>query len=319
MNDNNEANTQTNYVDPRTVEAQVIGELRKDKIGKPILVVEMFVLFAIVLIALPIVTNMMNNENSFLYKLFNPSASVAPTPTIPEERPEFLDGSKLQSLASSTTMKYDNVVMKNFALKGKVIDCDIYSYNGVLNLDQENIFLEVYSSSTNNLIAAVKLTGTYDNQVQSVSLTAANLSFNANYSYVGKIVEMADKDYPAVVVNSDESGIGSFTCTMDNRTIEYIFKNGYLINIKDNVRIKLADQKDNTSYLNLKKSYEDKVAKLGTISEVEEVADGFVFNANINLETTKIPTNINDYNYYSLDTEAKIIHYTMRGKGFDCK
>lgn len=319
MNDNNENNTQTNYVDPRTVEAEVIGELRKDKIGKPILVIEMFVLFAIVLIALPIVTNMMNNENSFLYKLFNPGTSVIPGPVIPSDKPEFLDGSALQSLAVTTTMKYENIVMKNFALKGTNINCDMYSYNGVLNLDEESYFLEVYSSSTNNLVAAVKLTGTYDNQVQSVSLTAANLSFNANYSYVGKIVHMQDKDYPDVVVNSDESGIGSFECTMDNRTIEYTFKNHYLINIQDIVRVNLADQKDNTSYLNLKKSYEDKALKLGTISEVEEVADGFVFTANINLEKTKVPNNINDYNYYDLDTEAKIIHYTMRGKGFDCK
>lgn len=319
MNDNNDTNTQTNNVDPRTVEAQVIGELRKDKIGKPILVVEMFILFAIVLIALPIVTNMMNNENSFLYKLFNPGTTVIPDPATPQEKPEFLDGSTLQSLSTSTTMKFENVVMKNFALKGTNIECDMYSYNGVLNLDEENMFLEVYSSSTNNLVAAVKLTGTYDNQVQSVSLTAANLSFNANYSYVGKIVEMQDKDYPDVVISSDESGIGSLTCTMDNRTIEYTFKNSYLINIQDSVRVKLADQKDNTSYLNLKKSYEDKALKLGSISEVEEVADGFVFNANIDLEATKVPSNITDYNYFDLDTEAKIIHYTMRGKGFDCK
>lgn len=319
MNDNNDNNTQTNYVDPRTVNAQVIGELRKDKIGKPILVVEMFVLFAIVLIALPIVTNMMSDENSFLYKLFNPSTNVIQPSTTPEERPEFLDGSTLQSLASSTTMKYENVVMKNFALKGTKIECDMYSYNGVLNLDKENLYLEVYSSSTNNLVSAVKLTGTFDNQVQSVSLTAANLSFNANYSYVGKIVEMQDKDYPDVTINSDESGIGSFTCTMDNRTIEYTFKNNYLININDSVRVILSEQKDSTSYLNSKKSYEDKALKLGSISEVEEVADGFLFNANINLETMKIPTNINDYNYFDLDTEARIIHYTMRGKGFDCK
>lgn len=318
MNDNNDDKTQTNYVDPRTVQAEVIGELRKDKIGKPILVVEMFVLFAIVLIALPIVTNMMNNENSFLYKLLNPSPNVA-TPQPIEERPEFLDGSVLQSLASSTTMKYENVVMKNFQLNGTLINCEMYSYNGVLNLDKENLFLEVYSSSTNNLVAAVKLTGTYDNQVKSVSLKADDLSFNANYSYVGKIVNMEDKDYPDIVVNSDESGIGSFVCTMDNRTIEYVFKNNYLIRIQDSVRVILSEQKDNTSYLNLKKSYEDKALKLGTISEVEEVADGFVFNANIDLETMKLPTNINDYNYYDLDTEARIIHYTMRGKGFDCK
>ena len=58
-----------NAVDPRTVNAEVIGELRKDKIGRPILVLEIFGLFIIVLIALPIVTSMLNDENSALYQL----------------------------------------------------------------------------------------------------------------------------------------------------------------------------------------------------------------------------------------------------------
>lgn len=32
-----------------------------------------------------------------------------------------------------------------------------------------------------------------------------------------------------------------------------------------------------------------------------------------------VPTTVVDYEYYVLDTEAKIIHYALEGKGFDCE
>lgn len=309
------------YVDPRTIEAEVIGELRKDKIGRPILVVQMFVIFGIVLIGLPIVTNLMNDQSSFLYKIFNKNGVPADTPITPVDDPknEFLNGGEEQQLASSTNMKYENIVMRNFSLSGNYVNCEIYSYNGVLNLDKESYFLEIYSSGTKNKIAAVKLVGTYDNQVQKASFTAHNLSFNGSYSYVGKIVEMKDADYPSYTVNSDESGLGSFVCSMDGREIEYTFKNNYLIGIKDNAKFVLSEQKDSQSYLNLKKIYEDKAESLKPYAEVEEVADGFVFTSILDLEKYKVPQNVVDYDYYPLDTEAKVINYTLTGKGFDCK
>lgn len=320
-NQERQVTNQENYVDPRTIEAEVIGELRKDKIGRPMLVVQMFVIFGIVLIALPIITNMLNDQSSFLYKMFNKDNIIVDggSDSPSEEKETFLDGKEQQQLVSSTNMKYENIVMRNFSLSGNYINCEMYSYNGVLNLDKESYYLEVYSSSSNNLIAAVKLTGTFDNQVQKVALTANNLSFNGNYSYVGKIVEMTNNDYPSVNIPSDESGLGSLTCTMNGRTLDYTFKNNYLISIKDNVKVVLNEQKDDTAYLNLKKTYEDKAGYLGTRAEVEEVADGFVFTANINLENYKIPSTVVDYNYYELDTEAKVINYALTGKGFDCK
>ena len=319
-NQENKETNQNNYTDPRTINAEVIGELRKDKIGKPILVVEMFIIFGIVLIGLPIINSLMNNQNSFLYKLIHPSEGInINTPATPTEKDEFLNGAEEQQLASATIMKYENIVMKNFSLKGNNINCDIYSYNGVLNLDEENYFLEVYSSSSNNLIASVKLTGTYDHQSQSVSLTANKLSFNGNYSYVGKIVKKNLNDFPSFNVTSDESGIGSMVCKMNNRTLKYTFKNNYLIGINDSYRILLNEQKDSTAYLNLKKQYEDKANSLGTNAEVEEVADGFVFNANIDLEKYKVPNTVVDYDYYPLDTEAKVINFTLEGKGYDCE
>lgn len=317
---NSNVTDQTSYVDPRTIEAEIIGELRKDKIGRPILVVQMFIIFGIVLISLPIFTSLLNNPSSFLYKMFNSNGiSDAPVTPSDDKREEFLNGGVEQQLASSTNMKFENIVMRNFTLNGNYLNCEMYSYNGVLNLDKENYFLEIYSSGSKNKIASVKLVGSFDNQVQKVSLTANQLSFNGNYSYVGKIVEMKDADYPSYTVPSDESGVGSMICSMDGRSIEYTFKNNYLISIKDNVKVVLSEQKDSQSYLNLKKSYEDKANNLGVNAEVEEVADGFSFTSVLDLENYKVPSSVVDYNYYLLDTEAKVINYTLNGKGFDCK
>lgn len=317
---NSNVTDQTSYVDPRTIEAEIIGELRKDKIGRPILVVQMFIIFGIVLISLPIFTSLLNNPSSFLYKMFNSNGiSDAPVTPSDDKREEFLNGGVEQQLASSTNMKFENIVMRNFTLNGNYLNCEMYSYNGVLNLDKENYFLEIYSSGSKNKIASVKLVGSFDNQVQKVSLTANQLSFNGNYSYVGKIVEMKDADYPSYTVPSDESGVGSMVCSMDGRSIEYTFKNNYLIGIKDNVKVVLSEQKDSQAYLNLKKSYEDKANNLGVNAEVEEVADGFSFTSVLDLENYKVPSSVVDYNYYLLDTEAKVINYTLNGKGFDCK
>ncbi len=268
---NSNVTDQTSYVDPRTIEAEIIGELRKDKIGRPILVVQMFIIFGIVLISLPIFTSLLNNPSSFLYKMFNSNGiSDAPVTPSDDKREEFLNGGVEQQLASSTNMKFENIVMRNFTLNGNYLNCEMYSYNG-------------------------------------------------NYSYVGKIVEMKDADYPSYTVPSDESGIGSMICSMDGRSIEYTFKNNYLISIKDNVKVVLSEQKDSQAYLNLKKSYEDKANNLGVNAEVEEVADGFSFTSVLDLENYKVPSSVVDYNYYLLDTEAKVINYTLNGKGFDCK
>ena len=317
---NNNPENQNTFEDQRNVHAEVIGELRKDKIGKPILVIEIAVLFAIVLVALPIVNKMMNDENSTLYKLINgtPSSIVSPTPT-PSTNNEFSDASKPQPLSTSTRMKMENIIMQNFTTSGSTIKCQMYSYNGVINLDEKEYYLEVYSSS-NQLLAAVKLTGSLDIDTKDVELTSSKLNFNSEYTYSAKIVHMKEDDYPAVTISSDESGIGSLTCTLKNSTIEYVFKNNYLISINDTTTYAIADY-SNQEYLNFKRLYDSKAQALGDIASVTEVENGFTFRANINLEDPafKMPSAVNDYNYYAMDTEAKVVSYSQIGKGYDCK
>lgn len=320
MNDNQELKDENsnNYVDPRNINAEVIGELRKDKIGKPVLVVEIFLLFAIVLIALPIVSNMLNDENSFLYKMIYGSSVNVNIPN-PSSNSEYADGSAIQPLALSTKMKYENIVMQNFSLTSNSVKCEIYSYNGQINLDEKEYYLEIYSSS-NSLIASAKLVGMLDVDITEIELKTNNLRFNNDYNYFAKIVSMSDDDYPEITLSTDESGIGSITCSLNNQNIEYIFKNGYLIRINDKLKVNLTDYTDQ-EYLNIKGKYDDKVKNFAGLAKLEEVNDGFIFSANIDLEVPDytIPDSIADNNYYKMDTEAKIVHYAQTGKGFDCK
>lgn len=311
---NDSQNNQNN--DFKNVNAVVIGELRKDKIGRPILVAELFVIILIVMISLPFLSSMLDDENSSLYKLLHGSSTpVVQTPT---NKSEYSDARVKQPLNSQTSMKYGSLILKKFVLSRDKINVTISSYNGILNLDEEAYYLNLYSSS-DNLLAHIKLVGEYDNSEKQVSLTSSGLSFNSDMSYKGMVVEMKDSDYPNVSMETDETGIGSFICKKDNRSIEYIFKNNYLIGIKDNVIVNISSQETTDDYLNLKRIYDEKASSLGSVATNEEGIDGFTFSANMDLENYRIPDGIKDYEYYALDTEAKIVHYTETGKGFDCE
>lgn len=311
---------QEQRVDPRNIEAEVIGELRKEKIGKPTLAIEMLLLLIVVLVSLPVINKMFNDETSDLYKIIHPNTgnSEPTNPNTPKE--EFLDGSELQLLASSTTMKFENLVIKKLITNGNSIECIMYSYNGIINLDEEPLYLEIYSTSE-QLIASVKLTGTLDYQETSKVLTANGLSFNNTLKYFAKIVRMTDGMYPSVTMEEDENGIGSFTCTLDNRSIKYTFKNGYLLSVNDEEKIGYETYPTNDEYLAVLKQYRTKVTNLGEeYAKVEETESGFTYTALLDYESGyRLPSSVDDYNYYSGDSEAKIIHYAQSGKGFDCK
>lgn len=316
MNNNGEKQNNNEVTDMRNVNAEVIGELRKEKIGRPILVIELLVMFLVVMIALPFVRNMMNDETSFVYKFLHKTPST-PVTVNPVKR-EYEDGSQKQTLNSQTSMKFENLILKKFILSGNKINVTLSSYNGILNLDEKTYYLELYSNS-DQLLAAIKLTGSYDNSEKAVDLTSYGLSFNTNLNYKGMVVEMKDEDYPEVTLSSDETGIGSLVCKMNDREIEYTFKNNNLIGINDTYSVKLSEQKDSQEYLNLKRIYDEKASSLGRVASNEEDDNGFTFKAVMNLERFTIPTSVKDYSYYNLNTQAKVISYAQTGKGYDCK
>lgn len=305
-------NNQDNEKNYQNVEAEVLGELRKEKIGQPGIALVMLVLFVTIIVALPFINSMITEEDGFIYKLLNKNKV---TTSLVEPEDKYLDASELQILSSTTKMIYNNlIVMKDFSITEDSINCIMSSYNNVLTLDSQEYYFEIYSSNK-ELVSYVKLTGTFDNSEKNVELKN-NLSFNSNRSYYGKIVLLKNNDYPDVTLNSDESGIAELKCSNDRETLEYTFENGYLIGIQDIVDVNF---KGNDIYQKELGDYKEKANALGTIASVSENSVGFSFKAIIDLNTYHVPASVVDFNYFKLNSEAKIVKYNIEGKGFECK
>ena len=309
-------NVNVNKVDPKTVQPVVLGQLRTEKIGNPSLLFAFVAIIAVVLILLPIGTKLLQQPNSFLYKLVYPNAPVV----IEEKNNEVLDGKIINKLTQSTKIKAYDIVLSNFVLSQGQVKCNISSFSGVLNLDEKEIYLEIYSSKEGSLMGQVKLVGNdYDNQETSITLYNRNLNFNPTLPYYGKIVEMNESMYPSYDVSADETGFGTLTCKRDTRTIEYKFKNNYLIGMSDTVTYKKKNYKD-ADYLNLYTEYVNKAVLIGPeYANVNEEEEGFTFRSNLSLETYEYAPTFNDNNYYKADVLAKVIVYAQTGKGYDCK
>ena len=309
-----------NTVDAKSIKPEVLGHLRTEKIGNPSMLIAFIAIIVIVLLLLPIGSSMLQNPKSPLYKLLYGGTDVVVDEN--NTKDEFDDGSSIQLLDSSSNIKYGNLILKNFSLAVGEIQCDIYSYNGILDLDSDSIFMNIYSTNEeSSLIGHIKLTGKdYDSTTTRVAFYNPKLKFNQTHSYYGKLTTLkSEADYPSYTVSSDESGIGSVTCKRNTREIEYVFENNYLISINDTVKEKVKNY-SSKNYLLLLKEYQDKADILGiNYASVTEEEEGFTYLSKINLKGYSYPSNFDDTNYYKENTLAKVIVYSQEGKGYDCE
>ena len=311
--------TQEPAQDPRLIQPEIIGELRKEKIGKPILVIELFLLFGIVFASLPFIHGQLNDENSMLYKLVHGEpigGTVVTTTKAATPGEEYLDGTKLNLLQSDSKIKFKNFVLKDFKINNNSISVVLFALSGTVNLNESEYYLEV-SSTSGNILASLKLMGEIDNVEVEKVLDTGKVSFNNTLSYQGRIVEMKDNDYPEVSLSQDELGNAAMVCKKNNRKITYAFKNSYLVKINDEETAKSSD----SNYINLLDAARKKANQLGTeVASVEEVGNGYKYVANIDLSGDyKIPNTVKDYDYYPANTLAKKISYAQKGKGYDCE
>ena len=321
-NQNNQQENPNQVTDMRSVQPEVIGHLRKDKIGNPGLAITLCVVFIACLISLPLV-NKIIQSNSFLSTLFGVSQTVeggnGGSITNPDPVVSYADGSKNQLLTPVMKMKVDNVVMSGFSIGDNKVTCNISSYNGTIDLDSEDYYLMVVSNSGADL-GYIKLTGYYDFSEKEVTLSSSKINFNPSISYSGRIVKLTEEEYPEFKVDANDEGIGTLSCTKDNRTLTYTFRNNKLISFDDQQVVKTSSFNSIEEYAKEKGKFDDKVTILGkNVATVEEGTEGFAFRASYNLESYTIPDKIEDLNYYKLNTDAKIINFVLVSKGYDCK
>lgn len=217
-------------------------------------------------------------------------------------------------ISDSLEITFDSFKINNIKKENNKISMDIVNTsNEILDLSKDNYFINMYSESK-TLLKRVML----GDVIVSVG-NAYTVSYDTDENvYMLSVYNLSKKDYPAYVVTSDESNMGTLTCTKEYEKIDYLTNNNkvYAINLLNEVSS--SDTNFNTLYATyqaMKNTY-DSVE--GISSSLDVINNVLTFRSIINLNVV-LDGSINLKSYYPKDTDAKVIYFEMTSMGYTCK
>lgn len=290
----------------------VLGTLKKEKSSKPVFVFIVLGILIASVFAIPYVEDYLQDPDTLIGKIYT---SIFGEEEIDEEE-TIISEDSLFILNNQTNINFNNLNLTNISLSNQTITYNLKARNNILNLDDDNYYLEIYGSNK-NLLERIKLSGNLTSSLEERTFTFHDLRFNSGISYYGKLIILKDEEYEEIVLSTDESGIASITCQKSGDKYEYIFEN-YLLKRINHTFI-YADTSNLDFYLALFEEYTNltnNINSLGSTTSINENNEGFIFVANLDLEN--LENNLNNSYYYSFNKQAKIINYDMKLEGFIC-
>lgn len=226
------------------------------------------------------------------------------------------DDEKIKEYVISDNLEitFDSFKINNVKKVNNKISMDIVNTsNEILDLSKDNYFINMYSEGKKLLKRA--MLGDVIVSVGSTYTVSYDIDENV---YMLSIYNLSKKDYPAYVVTSDESNMGTLTCTKEYEKIDYLTNNNkvYAINLLNEVSS--SDTNFNTLYATyqaMKNTY-DSVE--GISSSLDVINNVLTFRSIINLNVV-LDGSINLKSYYPKDTDAKVIYFEMTSMGYTCK
>lgn len=226
------------------------------------------------------------------------------------------DDEKIKEYVISDNLEitFDSFKINNIKKENNKISMDIVNTsNEILDLSKDNYFINMYSEGK-KLLKRVML-GDVIVSVGSTYTVSYDVDDNV---YMLSVYNLSKKDYPAYVVTSDESNMGTLTCTKEYEKIDYLTNNNkvYAINLLNEVSS--SDTNFNTFYATyqaMKNTY-DSVE--GISSSLDVINNVLTFRSIINLNVV-LDGSINLKSYYPKDTDAKVIYFEMTSMGYTCK
>lgn len=226
------------------------------------------------------------------------------------------DDEKIKEYVISDNLEitFDSFKINNIKKENNKISMDIVNTsNEILDLSKDNYFINMYSEGK-KLLKRVML-GDVIVSVGSTYTVSYDVDDNV---YMLSVYNLSKKDYPAYVVTSDESNMGTLTCTKEYEKIDYLTNNNkvYAINLLNEVSS--SDTNFNTLYATyqaMKNTY-DSVE--GISSSLDVINNVLTFRSVINLNVV-LDGSINLKSYYPKDTDAKVIYFEMTSMGYTCK
>ena len=287
----------------------VLGKIKRGKTGKPIVVLILFLIVGIFVLFLPNISSYFGDNNiSDLIKngqiidFFINHDNYVDKPISNKTTTVKVEDHKL--INNKTIIEFSNITLNNFDLTTKSIKFNAIS---MASLDDANYYLILEKD---------------DKEVEYIKI------FNNNNSYTfineldsiieikGYVKYIKENEYPAFTLSSDESGLSNLVCIKDKILYEYTFNKNLLYKVKETYSYNNADFEE---YYKEYQKYSNKVSNINIsngISTIVESVEGFIFDADIDLNTY---IGTIDKNYYSINTKSNKINFEMKAKGYDCK
>ena len=294
-------------------EPVILGKVKKGAVGKPLVVLIIFLFIGSFILFLPSIINYFGDynivdliKNGEIADFFINHDLYVDKQSSNNKEKEESNEIKPMLINTKTIITNNSITLTNFLLDEKSIKFNINIKTNI-DLEESNYYLVL--SQNDKEISTIKIMGSEVNYKFKTPL-------ENTIEVKGIIKQIRENEYPKYIVSSDESGLGSLVCEKDNYKIEYILNNNNLIRIKETLNY--LDNNDN--YLLTFEEYSKKSTKLNNSnasSTIIENYSGFIFTSDIDLNTyTGIEKN---YNYYSLNTKTNKIYFEMNAKGYDCK
>lgn len=202
-------------------------------------------------------------------------------------------------------IKEEYITLNNFRYIDKILSFDIIT-DGKTDLNNKKFFIETYTENK-TLIERYKLDVNNTN----------NVKLTSDFYYIA-LEEKTIDDYPVVILNSDDQGIGILNCVNNLESVTYTFKNNELESIKHTIT---NSNTTDANYYSDYNNYQIKATNYNQLSGFNAVfnggLNGYSLVVDIDLQKAELSSSTDKY-YYGYKEVPKVVKFEMETYGFKC-
>jgi len=308
MNQNQE--NQKDFLEP-----VVIGTVKKGRTGKPILAIFIILIVGALVYFLPVIGDYFEDRTiidliksvEFINFIKNKNNNKNNSQNTKEE---------FVLINNNALVENNNLIISALSIKNNVLSYKVRSKTATYDGSKDNLYLQIYIDKE-KLVYTKILDEVFSATEKEVK---ENVNFyNKNNEFYVILKRISDDKIEDITLSSDESGISSVVCSLNNESYEYIFQNKELIEIIRKYQYKYDSSKVD-EYQSVYQTYNDlknEREKYNISIELLEDYVGFTYKENVKLENMDV--SVLGKNYYAYKTEAKVVKFKQEAKGFDCE
>ena len=312
MNENQDNNkNQKDFLEP-----VVLGTVKKGRTGKPILAIFIILMIGTLVYFLPVIGEYFGDSSIIDLIKNGELINFIKNKNNNKNNSQINIQDEFVLVNNNILIENNNLIISSLSIKDNVLSYKVKSKTATYDGSKDNLYLQIYINKE-KLVYTKILDDVFSATEKEVK---ENISFyKENTEFYVILKNINDEELSDINLSSDESGLASLVCSLNNENYEYIFQNKELIEIVRKYQYKY-DAEKNEEYQSVYQNYNDlknEREKYNISIELIEDYVGFTYKENIKLEN--IDVSLLGKNYYSYKTKANVVKFKQEAKGFDCE